>query len=133
MNDKTDKTDAEWRARLTPEQYAVTRRKGTETAFSGEYHDCKEPGIYRCICCGTPLFSAADKFNSGTGWPSFTSPLDPGNISTATDHSHGMQRVEVICSTCDAHLGHVFEDGPAPRGLRYCINSLSLQLEKEDD
>jgi peptide-methionine (R)-S-oxide reductase len=131
MNDKTTRSDAEWRARLTADQYAVTRRGATEPAFSGEYHDCRDPGTYHCVCCGAPLFRSGDKFDSGSGWPSFTSPLEPGNLSTAADHSHGMHRVEVRCSACEAHLGHVFEDGPAPTGLRYCINSLSLALRKE--
>jgi peptide-methionine (R)-S-oxide reductase len=121
----------EWRERLTDEQFYVCREKGTERAFTGEYHDCKDKGIYRCICCGEPLFDSDTKFNSGTGWPSFWQPLDDAAVESEVDTSHGMRREEVHCRKCGSHLGHVFPDGPQPTGLRYCINSVSLLLDKE--
>ena len=128
MGYKIEKSDAEWRAQLTSEQYKVTRKKGTERAFTGEYHDCKDPGIYRCVCCGNALFDAATKFESGTGWPSYYQPIKKENVKEIVDTSYGMRRVEVVCARCGGHLGHVFEDGPKPTGLRYCLNSVSLDF-----
>lgn len=133
MSEKIVKTDAEWRAQLDEEQYRVTRQAGTERPFSGAYWDTEEPGIYRCVCCGSQLFDANTKFDAGCGWPSFYQSLDKSAIVERDDFSHGMHRVEVLCATCDAHLGHVFPDGPNPTGLRYCINSASLNLDKADD
>ena len=126
--DKIHKDDAEWKAELSTEQYQVMRQHGTERAFSGEYHDCKTAGTYRCAACGQALFVSDNKFDSGTGWPSYSQPVSEDAIETSEDSGHGMQRTEVHCSRCDAHLGHVFPDGPPPTGLRYCINSLSLKL-----
>ena len=125
------KTDEEWKKQLTPEQYGVCRRKGTELLFSGEYYNSKEKGVYRCICCGNELFSSDNKFDSGTGWPSFTQPIKFENVEKKLDLSHGMIRKEVKCNKCGAHLGHVFDDGPAPTGKRYCINSITLSLDKD--
>ncbi|CAN5709119.1 peptide-methionine (R)-S-oxide reductase MsrB [soil metagenome] len=131
MPESRRKVEAEWKKQLTPEQYRIAREKGTERAFTGAYHDTKEPGVYRCVCCGSELFRSDAKFDSGTGWPSFTKPVANESVKTVEDTSHGMRRIEVMCAACDAHLGHVFPDGPGPERTRYCINSAALKLEPE--
>jgi peptide-methionine (R)-S-oxide reductase len=129
--EKVRKSNAQWKELLTPEQYRVTREQGTERAYTGEYWNSKESGVYRCVGCGTPLFHSRDKFDSGTGWPSFSAPLHPDHVREEEDRSLFMRRIEVLCAACDAHLGHVFPDGPRPTGLRYCLNSAALRLDRD--
>lgn len=133
MDPKVERSDEEWRKELTPEQYEVMRRKGTERAFTGKYVDTKDPGVYRCAGCGNELFRSEAKFDSGSGWPSFTKAVDPAKVRFEEDFRHGMHRVEVLCRQCGAHLGHVFPDGPGPEGQRYCINSCSLDLRRDPE
>jgi peptide-methionine (R)-S-oxide reductase len=132
MADKVTKTDQEWKEQLSPEQYQVARQCGTERAFTGKYWNTKDKGTYTCVCCGEPLFTSETKFDSGTGWPSFYEPVEEGAVATHTDKSYGMERTEVRCAKCDAHLGHVFDDSPTPTGLRYCMNSASLDLKSTE-
>jgi peptide-methionine (R)-S-oxide reductase len=129
---KIVKSEAEWRRQLTPEQYRIARQKGTEPPFTGRYNDFKGKGVFRCVCCGSELFSSETKYDSGSGWPSFWAPVDETRVATKADPSHGMRRTEILCSRCDAHLGHVFEDGPRPTGLRYCTNSASLAFVAQE-
>jgi peptide-methionine (R)-S-oxide reductase len=133
MTSKVKKTDAEWKQMLTPEQFRVTRQKGTERAFTGEYHDSKAKGVYQCVCCGSDLFTSDTKYNSGTGWPSFWAPVSKSSVELVEDRSLFMRRVEVVCANCDAHLGHVFGDGPEPTGQRYCMNSAALKLVSSEN
>jgi peptide-methionine (R)-S-oxide reductase len=130
---KTEKSDQEWRQELTPEQYRVCREKGTEPPFTGKYTDSKQAGVYKCVCCGNELFKSEAKFDSGTGWPSFDKPIVKDNVATEEDESYGMRRVEVVCDACGAHLGYVFPDGPRLTGMRYCINSVALELDETKD